>query len=134
MRVDEIYYAFLNRLFWNALFTAVQDDDAEGKKYVLSVGSGVLANGTESSTVENENQSYLYLNQDAYTAFGSFSPYRYQNNEIPIQFFFDLKTILRHYAQYANELPKIKWLEDFEFIPRYTKDGDTIEDVKITKL
>ena len=134
MRVDEIYYAFLNRLFWNALFTAVQDDGAEGKKYVLSVGSGVLANGTESSTIENENQSYLYLNQDAYTTFGSFSPYRYQNNEIPIQFFFDLKTILRHYAQYANELPKIKWLEDFEFIPRYTKDGDTIGDVKITKL
>ena len=134
MRVDEIYYAFMNRFFWNELFIAAQDADTEKRKYILPVGKGVLADGTESNTIENENQSYLYLNKEAYTGYGSFSPYRYYANEIPIQFFFILKTILGNYAQYAKELPKIKWLEKFEFIPRYTKDGDTIGDVEITKL
>lgn len=129
-RVDEIYYAFMNRFFWNELFTA---NDNEGK--LLPVGKGVLlTNGNETNTIENENHSYLYLNKEAYNAYGSFTPYLYDHGRIPQKFFEDLQEILHNFIHYQTELPKIKWLENFKFIPNYEEDKQTIADIRISKL
>ena len=138
-RIDEIYYAFLNRFFWNELFTTVRDDDnatEENRKkpYLLSVGNGKALDGSDSNTVENNNPSYGYLNKDAYTDYRGIDPYRYYDGEIPLQLFADLRTVLNNYASYSASLPEIKWIEDFEFIPKYEKDGNTPEDIQITGL
>lgn len=75
-RIDEIYFAFLNRFFWNELFIAKKSGDQES--YILDIGKG-----DESSTQENKNLSYKYLNNSdhpneldttiAYAGLGAYS-------------------------------------------------------------
>lgn len=141
-RVDEAYYAFLNRFFWNELFTTKDSDN----KYILKTGKGELANGQGTSSIENHNSSYAYLNKDNYDVYTGLEPYKYLEvtlsegaaKEIPAQFFDDLRKVLDNYKEYKQEksekgnvIPVAKWVDGFEFIPRYDSSKEAI---KITGL
>ncbi len=123
--IDEIYFAFINRFFWNVLFVA---KDLE-YKYVLDIGKG-----EEGSTQENNNTSYSYLNDsknstdfDVRIAYKGLSPYKYLNGEIPKEIFLTLKNILDNYYNYsktiAASIPECYWNKNFEFIPKYDVDN-----------
>ena len=125
-KIDEIYFAFLNRFFWDQLFMNKRDG-----KYVLDIGKG-----DETSTQENENPSYKYLNnsnagQNVYDTTISYKElgfYKYFNGEIPYNVFADLLTILNRYAEYNKMIPVCEWDDSFKFIPEYEKsNGECIE-------
>ena len=120
-QIDEIYFAFLNRFFWNELFIAKNYD-----KYILDIGKG-----DESSTQENNNPSYKYLNNsghdnDTTIAYDGLEFYRYDNGEIPLSFFQKLKRVLDNYFTYSQEkdLPECPWNTSFRFIPKYAVEND----------
>ena len=142
-RVDEAYYAFLNRFFWNELFTAKKSD----AEYVLTVGDGKLANGQATSSVENRNSSYTYLNKDNYDVYTGLEPYKYREitssagttKEIPARLFEDLQKVLDNYKAYCKGkgkdiIPVAKWVDRFEFIPRYYDYDSKNETIKLTRL
>lgn len=126
-QIDEIYFAFFNRFFWNELFIAKNSDN----KYILDIGKG-----DESSTQENNNPSYKYLNNsahdnDATIAYEGLEVYRYDNGTIPLLFFQKIKRVLDNYFAYSkcnNCLPECPWETSFRFIPIYeVKDGNNTE-------
>jgi hypothetical protein len=130
-QIDEIYFTFLNRFFWNELFIAKKSNNAE--EYVLDIGKG-----DESSTQENNNPSYKYLNNsehenDTTIAYKGLEVYRFVNCEIPLAFFQKLKRVLENYFKYSKEndisLLKCPWeTTSFSFIPIYeVKDDNNIE-------
>lgn len=118
-QVDEIYFTFLNRLFWNELFIA-----KDGTEYILEVGKD-----DDSSVMENENKSYSYLNDSGNRnekferiAYLGLDNYKYHNNTIPVVFLKKAETILDNYLKYTQEgfqLPVCQWNKDFHFIPQY---------------
>lgn len=117
-KIDEIYFAFLNRFFWDKLFMFKKYDG----KYVLDIGKG-----DESSTQENENLSYKYLNNseagqnvyDTTIAYKELDVYKFFNNEIPYSVFEDLQKILDR----NTDIPLCcEWDKSFNFIPKYEKD------------
>ncbi len=123
--VDEIYFAFLNRFFWNELFVARK---GSSKEYVLRVGDGLLSDGERTSTIENENISYSHLNEDNYNEYAALAPYKYLDNEIPVQLFENLQKVLDNYSKYTKKykgmnpewkIPCAEWIEGFQFIPMY---------------
>lgn len=142
-RLDEAYFAFLNRFFWNELFTA---KDSTG--YVLNVGRGKLFDGRISATVENENASYNYLNKDDYDVYMGLEPYKYVKGdgqkEIPLSLFRKLHTVLDNYLTWRRErgstdcnIPVAKWVHGFEFIPQYavnTVEGKTLPIKHISQI
>ena len=129
--IDEIYFAFLNRFFWNELFLAKKTDDSE--EYILDIGKG-----DESSTQENNNPSYKYLNNsehnnDATIAYKGLDVYRYDNGNIPLLFFQKIKRVLDNYFAYNNCLPECPWETSFRFIPIYeVKNDNNIEIINNT--
>ncbi len=132
--IDEIYFAFINRFFWNELFLAKDED----KKYILDLGDGVLEDGTKTRTVENENQSYRYLNREYHDEYMGFAPYLYyrdhkdakdESMRIPISFFNDLTKILDNHGEHL-EIPECKWDKSFEFIPKYDVINDSNDVIK----
>lgn len=130
-KVDDIYYAFVNRFFWNELFTA---KDANGK-YLLSVGSGKTKEGEDTSTIENTNASYNHLNADIAPYVG-LDPYKYANGEIPFSTFNDMLTILNRYADYAEKynIPGAGWqAKEFPFIPEYEYKDDAAKISTLTQ-
>lgn len=115
-KIDEIYFAFLNRFFWDQLFMIRNEDDF------------VLRNDKE-----NENSSYKYLNNseggqnvyDTTISYRELDPYKFLNGEIPYSVFEDLQTILN---RCKDIIPVCQWDENFRFIPAYEKDnGKSIE-------
>ncbi len=145
-KIDEIFYAFINRFFWNELFISQYTNG----KYILDVGKG-----DESSTIENNNPSYKYLNDsgnpspndfDRKIAYSGLSPYLYSINEggerkIPYAFFVKLSKILHNYSYFISkggELPVCKWDTSFHFIPKYELDENNhlieIEDNNKNKI
>lgn len=124
-RIDEIYFAFLNRFFWDKLFMAKNGDN-----YILDIGKD-----SETSTKENENATYRYLNNsdsgpndyDTTISYEGFAVYRFFNNEIPKSYFVELNNILNRYALFFTD--KIEesnllccgWDNDFRFVPEYEK-------------
>lgn len=127
-QIDEIYFAFLNRFFWNELFIARNSDN----KYILDIGKG-----DESSTQENKNPSYKYLNNSAHNndvtiAYNGLDVYRYYDGVIPLSFFQKIKRVLDNYFVYQKDkncLPECTWDTSFRFIPQYNVDdsGNNIE-------
>lgn len=118
-QIDEIYFTFLNRFFWNELFIAKNSDN----KYILD--------GDESSTQENKNPSYKYLNNSAHDndttiAYEGLDFYRYDNGEIPLSFFQKLKRVMDNYSIYSKgkDLPECSWNTSFRFIPKYAVEND----------
>ena len=121
-RVDEAYFAFLNRFFWNELFTA-QDDNGN---YFLKVGSGQTADGKPTSTVENENRSYSYLNKDDCSVYEGLDLYKLclPGGELPLRLFEDLEKVLDGYrkkgfVQKGSKVLLPRWEATFDFVPRY---------------
>lgn len=124
-RVDEAYFAFLNRFFWNELFTA---KDGDGN-YLLKVGSGLTADRESTSTVEKENRAYRYLNEDDCSVYEGLDLYKLclPGGELPLRLFKDLEKVLDHYREMcsggnAGDVLLPRWKEKFDFIPRYV-DG-----------
>lgn len=129
-RIDEIFFTFLNRFFWNELFIATKTGDQES--YVLDIGKG-----DESSTQENNNPSYKYLNNsdhpsdfDTTIAYEGLDIYRYYEGSIPLPFFQKLSKVLAGYHDYSvnNKMPICLWDNTFSFIPLYAeKNSNNIE-------
>lgn len=124
-RIDEIFFAFLNRFFWNELFIAKKPGDSDS--FVLNIGKG-----DESSTQENNNRSYMYLNNSDYPndfdttiAYEGLDVYKFYEGSIPLSLFQKLVKVLNGYLYYSesNTLPKCSWDTDFEFIPRYVVEN-----------
>lgn len=129
-RIDEIFFTFLNRFFWNELFIATKPEDQES--YILDIGKG-----DESSTQENNNPSYKYLNNsdhpsdfDTTIAYEGLDIYRYYEGSIPLPFFQKLSKVLAGYHDYSvnNKMPICLWDNTFSFIPLYAeKNSNNIE-------
>lgn len=107
-QVDEIYYAFLNRFFWNYYVG-----------YSKETGSKI-----ELTSV------YKYLNKDNYATYESLE--NYTNNEgIPLELFEDLQKVLNNFGKYSQDkllkevIPNAQWEEIFSFIPEYKEGGIT---------
>lgn len=129
--IDDIYFTFLNRFFWNELFIAKNKNN-----YILDIGKG-----DETSTQENNNVSYKYLNeiedepkqnqgQDRF--YKGLDKYKYYKTEIqteiPPSFFEKLKRVLDNYISHKVELEeyKCKWNGNFSFIPKYDEKGEIL--------
>ena len=112
--VDEIYYTFVNRFFWNELFTAKNSND----QYILDVNDGK----------ETTNSSYRWLNADNGDGYNDFQPYLFgEESKIPASFFDDLTKILDNYKKYydnGGKIPQCGWDSTFCFIPEYKKEDD----------
>lgn len=126
-KIDEIYFAFLNRFFWDKLFMY-----KNGDKYVLDIGKG-----DETST--QENHTYEYLNNsnagqnvyDTTISYKELDVYKFFSDKsdktIPYDVFEDLQIVLNRYA----EIPACSWDDSFRFIPAY-KEDDNGESIEIT--
>lgn len=131
-QIDEIYFAFLNRFFWNELFIAKKMDNPS--LFILEIGKS-----DEGTVQENENASYRYLNDsnnrnpndyDTKIAYQGLDEYKYDNG-IPINFFFKLQKVLNNYYIFSKDctIPSCQWDGSFRFIPQYIEDenSDNIE-------
>lgn len=131
-QIDEIFFAFMNRFFWNELFIAKESNNPS--QYILDLGKS-----DEGTVQENENASYRYLNDsnnrnpndyDTKIAYQGLDEYKYDNG-IPIEFFFKLQRVLNNYFNFSKNwtLPTCQWDGSFRFIPQYIEDenSDNIE-------
>lgn len=107
--IDEIYYAFLNRFFWNYYVG-----------YSKETGSKI-----ELTSV------YKYLNKDNYTTYESLENYT-DNKGIPLQLFEELQKVLNNFGKYSQNkllkevIPNAQWEVPFFFIPEYDDKGGII--------
>lgn len=111
-KIDEIFFAFINRFFWNELFTAKDDYG----NYILMLLS------------ESKNSSYEYFNADAFDKYVGFDPYKFYMTSIPVIFFEKLKTILDNYSLFQGVIPEPRWMKGFNFIPIYKDDKNKKEE------
>lgn len=125
--IDEIFFSFLNRFFWNELFIAKKSD-----------GTNILDIGKKDDEPIN-NVSYKYLNDsdnandsDLKVAYKGFDVYKYDSEKIPLSFFQKLCNVLNNVSSYLKNcsIPECKWDRDnkgnkdknFYFIPQYIKE------------
>lgn len=116
-RIDEIYFAFLNRYILNHV---------------------VLGLGTSDEIKENKSFTYLYGNQGNDTAleYTSFEVYKIQSLGEILD---SLRTTLEHFHSFLSErenqrlddiqkefLPIWNWQNDFQFIPEYREGSITV--------
>lgn len=107
--IDEIYYAFLNRFFWNYYVG-----------YSKETGSKI-----ELTSV------YKYLNKDNYATYESLENYT-DNEGIPLELFEDLQKVLNNFGKYSQDkllkevIPNAQWEAPFFFIPEYDDKGGII--------
>ena len=121
-RIDEIFFTFINRFFWNELFIAKEGDNNINN--ILKIGKS-----GKGGRLEDENKCYSYLNEDIDISYKVFDNYKYLNNEIPIKFFRKLKCILNNYNAYKKEIPICSWSKDFSFIPKYKEKYNQVHRV-----
>lgn len=145
-KIDEIFFVFLNRFFWNELFTAKEWGVKRFKQekddgFILDIGKG-----DETSTQENNNASYRYLNNsysgqndyDTTISYQGLDVYKYYDNEIPYQLFSDLQVVMDTYYTWSEKQSKLSdlfccpWDKDFRFIPEYEKKGQ--ENIEISDI
>ena len=107
--IDEIYYAFLNRFFWNYYVG-----------YSKETGSKI-----ELTSI------YKYLNKDNYATYESLENYK-DNEGIPLELFEDLQKVLNNFGKYSQDkllkevIPNAQWEAPFFFIPEYDDKGGII--------
>lgn len=111
-KIDEIFFAFINRFFWNELFIAKDEDG----NYILALSS------------EAKNFSYEYFNTDAFDKYVGFEPYKFYMGSIPETFFEKLRTILDNYSSFQGIIPEPKWMKGFDFIPTYKENKNGKEE------
>lgn len=101
-KIDEIFYAFLNRFFLCELVCQTEEK-------------------VENLEKTNSSFSYLYGDKgdDSKVKYEDLCKYKYRNREIPLTSFDFLKAILNNYTEDANKyFPE--WVKtDFQFIPLY---------------
>ena len=108
-QIDEIYYSFLNRFFWNYYVG-----------YSKETGSRI-----ELTSV------YKYLNKDNYATYESLENYT-DNEGIPLELFEDLQKVLNNFGKYSQDkllkkiIPNAQWEAPFFFIPEYDDKGGVI--------
>ena len=127
-RIDEIYFAFINRFFFNKLLVAKNDN-----KYILNLEK------------ESENRTYNYLNDtrnpndyDLKVSYTSLDNYKYcpVNNgfEIPRDLFEDLGKVLDNYSGFCEKIENIEvrkklfncgW-DKIDFIPEYDEKNEFV--------
>lgn len=113
-RIDEIFFAFVNRFFWNELFTAKNDNG----DYILALSSTL------------KNPSYEYFNADDSDRYIGFDPYKYYMGSIPVSFFEKLEIILDNYSSFQGIIPSPKWMKGFDFIPTYRNNKSSKDEKK----
>jgi hypothetical protein len=121
-RIDEIYFAFLNRFFWNELFITKNNGE-----YLLKVGRGKLYDGKEVRTIENFNYSYEHLNKDDSSFYYDLTPYKFYDKSIPLDLFKNLALVL---YRFNPNISHCEWDKDFKFIPEYDNNDVT----KLTQI
>ena len=108
-QIDEIYYAFLNRFFWNYYVG-----------YSKETGSKI-----------EQTSVYKYLNKDNYATYESLENYA-DNEGIPLELFEDLQIVLNNFGKYSQDkllkevIPNAQWEAPFFFIPEYDDKGGII--------
>lgn len=113
-KIDEIFFAFINRFFWNELFTAKNDNG----DYILTLSS------------VSKNPSYEYFNADDSDRYIGFDPYKYYMGSIPVSFFEKLEIILDNYSSFQGIIPSPKWMKEFDFIPTYRNNKSSKDEKK----
>ena len=108
--VDEVFFTFINRYFYNL---AIREKNEDG--YVIK------------DKKASENKAYQYFSNDNTISYESFDIYKdYLNEEILqkiTKIFENLKNLIDH-NENVNELFTYEWAEDFRFIPEYKQsDG-----------
>ncbi|MDE7386928.1 MAG: DUF262 domain-containing protein [Muribaculaceae bacterium] len=120
---DEIFFAFLNRVFWEEFVmsrrpdTTIENDDTESTSKAIAA-----------------NNSYNYLITDNIQDYHDLAPYRFYKDEIPYSLFVNLSVILDKLmtiGQLVN-LPRDIG-ETFHFIPQYIKNQNN-DEITITRL
>lgn len=125
--IDEIFYAFINRVFWNKLITAKDTEE----QYVLKIGkSQEYANITYNHLSERldnkDNPIPEYKGLEDYKYLPTFDTKLEESLIIPIDFFIYLQGILNRYPQISGVINDLIKSSDFEFIPKYRKENDKI--------
>ena len=137
-KIDDIYFAFLNRFFLNELICLKDEKRKEGEKTELKYK--FTADYLEK---ENKTFKYLYGNKgdDSKLNYNDLSIYQYSSDKIPFQLFDSLQKTLNKYSDILKKDPKKlindyfpKWVfksefnskDKFEFIPKYNEEGITI--------
>ena len=112
-RIDEIYFAFINRFFLQELICAGEEDNAN---YLYSANDLEEKNGTF---------KFLYGNKsdDSQLQYSGLERYLYQEKSIPNSLFQNLSSTLNNYKpEILNCFPE--WVgSKFAFIPQYNEDG-----------
>lgn len=117
-QVDEIYYAFLNRFFWNYYVG-----------YSKETGSKI-----------EQTDTYKYLNRDNYITYDSLENYKNSEGIIPLELFEDLQAVLNNFGEYAQDkllkelMPNAKWEKPFHFIPEYDNKGSITGITQIQRI
>ena len=118
-QIDDIFLAFIDRFFWDALFT---ETDASGE-YLLPVGKGLL-DGTPTNVLEEGNSSYRYLNGGMKErSYSDLDPYKFKYKEISLALLQKLAKVLDRLSAFQEDIPSCTW-EEFHFIPQYVKESD----------
>lgn len=116
-KIDEIYFAFLNRFFFNELVCA---KNIEKNRYLFA------ADGIE----ENASFNLLYgkKSDDSSIKYEDFEKYKFYNKEIPIKLFESIRNVLNKVI-YDNTVINDcfpKWVDKkFSFIPTYQNNTIT---------
>lgn len=116
-KIDEIFFVYVNRFFWNELFTAKDDKG----NYILTLSSTL------------KNPSYEYFNSedsDKLNKYTGFDPYKYYEGSIPVSFFEKLERILDHYSSFQGTIPTPRWMKGFDFIPTYRNNKNSKDNKK----
>lgn len=117
--VDEVFFAFINRLFYNLVITKRNIDS----KYTV----------TDDNAAENTDYSYFNDTKnpsdlDRKVAFESFD---YYGRHITPDLLDKLSIIFEHLKELENDDFKCDWDREFCFIPEYTLDLDNGKPIKI---
>lgn len=108
-QIDEVYYIFLNRFFWNYYVG-----------YSKETGSKI-----------EQTSVYKYLNKDNYATYESLENYT-NNKGIPLELFEDLQKVLNNFGKYSQDkllkevIPNAQWEAPFFFIPQYDDKGGIV--------
>ncbi len=106
-KIDEIYFAFLNRFFFNY---KVKEIELEKKKDIEIRGENYYSYLTNKENKDTGDSQIEYTSIDNYKWYGN----------IEKGLFEDLQTVLDNYSEYKGDILVPGWIKDFSFIPKYT--------------